>query len=317
MTQAKHRPLVLVQGGWLIEQLADWHDDFVLEPFDPSVRASGAVGVTANAEVLAWDGSDLPERALALLPRLKLVAGFGTGYGKLDLRHLRARGIALTNAAGANAHDVADHATALLLGLWHRLGEYDRAVREGAWRSTIPMRPSLRGRRAGIVGLGRIGQAIADRLVTHDLKVRWWGPRSKRNVPYERAEGLVALAEWADILIVASRGIEANRHQIDDEVLEALGREGVFINVSRGLLVDEDALVARLWTGRLGAAGLDVFEPEPAASDRWAGVPNTVLTPHAAGATREGLSALLGQLRENVRRFFAGEVLLSPVDDRV
>lgn len=310
---AMRKPAIAVQGQWLLERIADWTERYELRRFDP-----GGSSALADCEVLAWDGSPLATDDLDRLPALKLVAGFATGYGGVDVAGLRARGIALTNGSGVNAHDVADHAMALLLAFWHDIIPGDRQVRAGEWRGSLPLRRSLRGRHAGIVGLGRIGRAVADRLLAHQLDVRWWGPRDKPDTGFRRADSLTALAQWSDILIIASRAVEANRYQIDASVLDALGPDGLLINVSRGMLVDEASLRERLTDGRLAGAALDVFEEEPVAADKWVGVPDTVLTPHIGGATREGLADLLGQLRQNVDRWFDGRPLLSPVvDDQV
>lgn len=305
------RPVVLVWGSWLLDLIPDWEDVYRLVPCSTSGLPAEA-GVT---EVLVWDGSPLPTSVLDRLPGLRLIAGLATGYGGVSLPDLRARGIVLTNGAGANAHDVADHAIALLLSFWHGLALQDWRVRSGEWQGDGALRRSLRGRRIGIVGLGRIGTAVAERMAPHQVEIRWWGPRARPDATYPRAESLVDLADWADVLVVASRATEGNRRQIDEPVLDALGPAGILVNVSRGMLVDEAALLARLRSGRLGGAALDVFEQEPVDPVQWRDVPNTLLTPHVAGATCEGVHQLLAQLRANVDRHFAGEPLLTPVTD--
>jgi lactate dehydrogenase-like 2-hydroxyacid dehydrogenase len=269
-----------------------------------------------EVEVIA-SGDTVPDALVDALPALRLVACFSTGYTGIDLAHLRSRGIALTTAGGVNAHDVADHAVALFLALWHGIPAADRAVREGAWRESHAPRRSLRGKRAGVVGLGRIGSGIAQRLAAHEMDVRWWGPHDKPEAGFARASSLIGLAQWSDALIVASRAAPENRHQIDAAVLEALGPEGMLVNISRGFLVDEEALIAALRNETVGGAALDVFEDEPTPAGRWEGVPDVVLTPHIAGYTREAGVDMRRQQHENVRRYFAGEPLLTPVDDLV
>jgi lactate dehydrogenase-like 2-hydroxyacid dehydrogenase len=260
-------------------------------------------------------GDTVPNSLIDALPALRLVACFSTGYTGIDLAHLRARDVTLTTAGGVNAHDVADHALALLLSLWHGVPEADGRVRQGEWRSSLAPRRSLRHRHAGVVGLGRIGGEIAERLSALGMEVRWWGPHAKPGCAFERAGNLLELAGWSDVLVVASRAAPENRLQIDVPVLAALGPEGVLVNVSRGFLVDEEALVVALRSGALGGAALDVFEEEPLSPGRWSGVPRTVLTPHIAGFTREAGVDMRHQQRENVRRHFAGEPLLTPVHD--
>ena len=308
----KHGPILLF-GPLMASRRAQWEDEYetiVLESFDAPLPQD----VAKRVEVIV-SGDQLPNALVDALPSLKLVACFSTGYSGIDLGHLRARGVQLTTAAGVNAHDVADHALALLLALWHRVPELDHRVREGGWRSMADARPSLRGRRAGVIGLGRIGSAIADRLAAHEIGVSWWGPRPKPDAPYPRAASLLALAEQSDILIVASRADPENAGQVDAEVLRALGPEGILVNISRGFLVQEGALIEALQSGTLGGAALDVFEDEPPSPDKWRDVPDVVLTPHVAGFTREAGEDLPRQQRENVRRYFAGEPLLTPAGD--
>jgi lactate dehydrogenase-like 2-hydroxyacid dehydrogenase len=173
-------------------------------------------------------------------------------------------------------------------------------------------RHGLRGRKAGIVGLGHIGEAVARRLSAFDMKVAWWAPRLKE-ADYPRAESLMALARESDVLVVCARPDETNRHLINKAVIEAVGPQGLIVNVARGSLIDEGALIAALRSGSLGMAALDVFETEPTPASRWADVPRTVLTPHTAGATLDSIPAMVSLTLENLRRYFHGEPLATPV----
>jgi lactate dehydrogenase-like 2-hydroxyacid dehydrogenase len=196
-----------------------------------------------------------------------------------------------------------------------RIVDGDRAVTGGSWQlDDRLMTPSLRGQRLGIVGLGAIGEAVARRAEPFGLSIRWWGPRDKP-APWPRADSLLELARDSDILIVACRADETNRGLISRKIIEALGPDGLLINVARGQLVDEDALIAALKDGRLSQAALDVFETEPTDPDRWAGVPNVVLTPHTAGATTAAVQGMLMLLVQNLQAHFAGEPLKTPVPD--
>jgi lactate dehydrogenase-like 2-hydroxyacid dehydrogenase len=309
------RPGILFLSDFLIDRLGPLPVD--AEIFTAADVADGVTEVVSGAVEIVVSAGSLANSLVDALPRLKLVACFSTGYAGIDLRHLRARGIALTTGGGVNAHDVADHALALFLGLWHGIPAGDQLVRAGGWREGVRARPSLRGRRAGVVGLGRIGEAIATRLAAHGMEVRWWGPRAKPGVPFAQADSLVALAEWSDALFVASRALPENAGQIDASVLRALGPHGVIVNVSRGMLIDEDALIAALNDKTIGGAGLDVFGEEPPPASRWRNLSNVLLSPHLAGFTREGGEDLIGQLRENILRYFRGEPLLTPVEDIV
>jgi lactate dehydrogenase-like 2-hydroxyacid dehydrogenase len=275
----------------------------------PPVEASHTIGALVVA------GEFPVDRALAeSLPRLGLIACFTAGYDGVDLAWASERGLKVSHSPGVNHEDVADQAIGLMLAAWRGLIEGHAIVREGRWRPTEKrITPSLAGKHLGIVGLGAIGEATARRAETFGLKVAWWGPNQKPDVRWPRADSLAALAEASDILIVAARASEANRNLIDRAVIDALGPTGLLVNVARGQLVDEDALISALKDERLGMAALDVFAAEPTPADRWADVPNVVLSPHTGGATSAALPKMVALTRENLRRFFAGEALANAV----
>ncbi|HEY6924294.1 MAG TPA: NAD(P)-dependent oxidoreductase [Steroidobacteraceae bacterium] len=309
-------PTILVASRFLLSRREAWDDGWgILGPDD--IDAGLSAEAAARIEVIVSDGERLDRKLVEAIPNLKLVACFSTGYAGIDLQHLRSRRIAVTTAGGVNAHDVADHAMALLLAWWHRIPAADRNVRAGTWRDQLTPRPSLRGKRLGIVGLGRVGLQIARRAEALELTVTWWGPHEKPGTHYARAESPVTLAAVSDILIVAARATPANAGTINTEVMQALGPKGLLINVSRGFLVDEAALVGALRLGTIGGAALDVFAHEPTQAALWSRFENVVLSPHIAGYTEEAGIAMFGQLRENIRRHFAGAPLLSPVEDKV
>lgn len=251
---------------------------------------------------------------LAEMPRLGLIACVSVGYDGVDVPWCKAHGIAVTHSTGLNAADVADHAVGLVLAAWRGIVEGDQRLRGGHWSHAERMapRPGLRGRKAGVVGLGHIGEAVAARLKAFDMKVAWWAPRPKET-DYPRADSLMALARDSDVLIVCARPDDSNRHLINKPVIEAVGAQGLIVNVARGSLIDEDALIQALRAGTLGMAALDVFEQEPTPAARWADVPRTVLTPHTAGATLDSLPAMVSLTLENLRRYFHGEPLATPV----
>jgi hydroxypyruvate reductase len=270
-------------------------------------------GPGAETEVIVSGGEPLSAALLCRLPRLRLVACVTTGYELIETDWLKAHNVALTTAAGQNAHDVADLAVALALALWHRLPRFHAQVVGGLWRQAPYVRRSLRGARAGVVGFGWIGKAVAARLAAHEMDVAWWGPTEKPAAPYPRASSLLELARQSDLLVVAARSGAETEGLIDAAVFDALGPEGLLVNVARGTMIVEEDLQAALREGRLGGAGLDVFQDEPVDERLWRDVPNTILTPHIGGATAEGFEAMLWQVEENLRRYFAGEPLLSPV----
>lgn len=232
-------------------------------------------------------GSDKIEAAvLDHLPDLEHIQVSGAGMDGIPLEEVARRGITIENAGAIHAGEVADFAMGLMLAARRELLTADRWVRKGVWQER-PMRPSrsLSGAKIGIAGLGHIGMAIARRAEPFEAEVQWWGPRPKPGVSWRRHESLLELAKWADIMFVAVYAHAETRGVISRDVIEAVGRDGLIVNVSRGFVIDEAAMIAALKDGRLGQAALDVFETEPTPVERWRDVPNVVLAPHIAGAT--------------------------------
>lgn len=257
----------------------------------------------------------LDKHLIESLPNLQLIACFTSGYDRIDVDWCRARGLAVTHAPGVNHEDVADHALGLILAARRQIAAGDRALRAGDWTVDSKMiTPSLNGQRLGVVGLGNIGEAVARRAEALRMTVRWWGPRDKP-AAWPRAASLLELARDSDILVVACKADDGNIGLVSREVIEALGPAGLLVNVARGQLVDEAALIAALKDGRLGQAALDVFEEEPTDASRWADVPNTLLTPHTGGATTEAVQGMLMLLMQNLQAAFAGEPLKTPVPE--
>jgi lactate dehydrogenase-like 2-hydroxyacid dehydrogenase len=252
---------------------------------------------------------------LESLPRLGLIACMSVGYDGVDVAWCRGHGIEVTHATSLNAEDAAELALGLVIAGWREIVAGDRMIRDGQWSEShrLPMRPSVHGRRLGIVGLGAIGRASAVRAQACGLEIGWWEPWPKPDAPWPRHSSLLDLAAWSDILLVTASADAANRGMISREIIEAVGPQGMIVNVARGALVDEDALIAALQDGRLGRAALDVFQQEPTPTERWAGVPNTVLTPHAAGVTADAQARMASQTLENLRCFFGGRPVVSPV----
>ncbi len=252
---------------------------------------------------------------LKTLPALGLIACVSVGYDGIDVAWCRANGIEVTHARGLNAEDVADHAIGLMLSAWRNIPALDRIVREGRWKQEerIGSQPSLGGRTLGVVGLGHIGAAVARRAQALRLNVQWWVPRPNAEASWPRAESLLALAQASDILVVCARAEASNRGMVSAEVIEAVGPQGMIVNVGRGQLIDEDALIAALKGGKLWRAALDVFQQEPTPAERWADVPNAVLTTHSAGSSNEAVPLMVAQAIDNVQRFLKGDELASPV----
>lgn len=316
MTNAQTPPVVLISHEMLAPLQGALEPAYrVIHLWDHPDRAAFLAGPGRDVQAIVHAGEiKLTPDLLADMPRLGLIACVSVGYDGVDVPWCRAHGIAVSHSQGLNAEDVADHAVGAFLAAWRGIVQGDRMVREGRWTPAERMRPrpGLIGRKAGIVGLGHIGAAIARRVEPFGMTVSWWGPNDK-DTHWPKAQSLLALARDSDALFVACRGDAANHHLISAAVIEALGPRGCLVNVARGSVVDEDALIAALKDERLGMAALDVFETEPTPAGRWADVPNTVLTPHTAGGTLESIPKMVGQTLENLRLFFQGQPLLSPV----
>lgn len=272
--------------------------------------------VAADVQAIVTVGSKGVSNAmLEKLPALRAIICFGAGYDGVDVAFAKARGVAVTNCPNVNNEDVADVAIGLMLSAARRLSEGERIVREGRWTGLMAVPPvrRVRGRRLGIVGLGAIGLAVGSRAEPFGLEIAWTGPRPKPDAPYRFEPSLPQLATWADVLIVCAAATAENAKMIDAAVLSALGPEGLLVNVGRGSLVDEEALIAALKSGALGSAALDVFEAEPTPAARWADVPNITLSPHLAGGTLESLIESGALVIENLRCLFAGEPLKTPL----
>nr|WP_087574001.1 2-hydroxyacid dehydrogenase [Sphingomonas sp. CDS-1] len=305
------RPLILVAQPHLaplLDVLSSRYD--VMALWEESGRAR-----LAEAEILVTAGEfRLDPAMLDRMAALRLIACFTVGYDGVDLDWARARGVAVTHAGDANAADVADHALGLILAHRRQILMGDRQVRSGEWTAGAKMLTrSMTGARIGIVGMGSIGVALAERAEAMRMRIGWWGPREKPELRWPRAESLEALARDSDVMVVAAKATEQNRGMISAAICDALGSGGLLVNVARGQLVDEDALIAALREGRLGGAALDVFESEPTPAARWADVPNMVLTPHTGGATYEAVGRMRDMLLANLAAHFAGETLVSPV----
>ncbi|WP_338760440.1 2-hydroxyacid dehydrogenase [Massilia sp. METH4] len=282
----------------------------------PEGRAAFIGGVAPEVRAVATTGMAGIGAALAAqLPRLEIVAVNGIGVDAVDFDALRPRGIRVTNTPGVLTDDVADLAVALLLAAARRIPALDAYVRGGQWQAGVPVKPAraLRGKVAGIYGFGRIGQAVAARLAAFGMQTRYWQPNAKAGVAVPRAGSLVELARDSDYLVLCAPGGPATRNTVDAAVLDALGPEGTLVNIARGSLVDEPALVAALAEGRLGAAALDVFAEEPSVPAALAALPNVVLTPHVGSLTVETRHAMGQLVVDNLLAHFSGKPLLTPV----
>ncbi|HXZ49885.1 MAG TPA: 2-hydroxyacid dehydrogenase [Usitatibacter sp.] len=272
--------------------------------------ASVAGRVTAAATT-SFRGMDAA--TMAKLPNLKLISHFGVGVDSVDVAAATARGIKVTNTPDVLTDDVADLAMGLLIATVRRISAGDRYVRAGKWlQGPYPLTDTIQGRMLGIVGLGRIGRAVAKRAVAFNLKIAYQGPHQKADAPWPWFADPVALAKEVDFLVVACPGGEATQGLVSRAVIEALGPQGVLVNIARGSVVDEPALAAALVDGRLGGAGLDVFANEPRVPEALLALDNVVLQPHVGSATHPTRRAMGQLVVDNLAAFFAGKPLLTP-----
>ncbi|WP_431856995.1 2-hydroxyacid dehydrogenase [Azospirillum sp.] len=275
----------------------------LLAEVGPRVRAvvtGGATGVS-NAVMDAC-------------PNLGVVTINGVGTDAVDLNYAAGRGIRVTNTPGVLTEDVADLALGLIIAVSRRLIVGDRFVRAGQWpQAKMPLARKVTGKRLGIFGLGRIGRAIAERAAGFGMSIAYTNRSVCADVPYRCLDSLEELARESDILVVAASAGPENRNIVGRAVLDALGPDGILVNVARGSIVDEAELVAALVEGRLGAAGLDVFADEPNVPQALWSLDNVVLQPHVASATVETRTAMADLVLANLGAFFAGQPLPTPV----
>ncbi|GGK52422.1 2-hydroxyacid dehydrogenase [Salinarimonas ramus] len=251
------------------------------------------------------------------LPHLEIVASFGVGYDHVDAHAAARRGVVVTNTPDVLTEEVADLTLGLLLATVRRLPQAERYLREGRWKAqgSFPLSPTLRTRTIGILGYGRIGKAIARRLDAFGVTVVYHGRRRQEGVPHRHYDSLVEMARAVDTLICVAPGGAGTRHLVSTQVLEALGPDGVLINVGRGSVVDEAALIAALDKGTILTAGLDVFEDEPNVPAALLARDDVVLLPHVGSAsvhTREAMGALVV---DNLVSWFEGAGPLTPVEE--
>ncbi|MSP88150.1 MAG: 2-hydroxyacid dehydrogenase [Alphaproteobacteria bacterium] len=315
MTPKSDKNEIIAIGGLPDWMVAELRDDYVVHDLERATDRDAALRAAATSGAAVTGGNTgIDAATVAALPALKLVASFGVGYDRVDLKALSQRGIALTNTAGVVERCVADMALGLMLSLTRRIALADRLMRKGLWPTAeIGLTTRVTGRRVGILGLGRIGVQVAKRAVAFDMPVGYHNRKQRSDMPYQYFPSLVHLAEWADYLIVACPGGGNTHHLVDDEVIGALGPDGVLINIARGPIVDEKVLLRALQKGHLGGAGLDVFENEPAVPSAFLQLDNVVLTPHKAGSTRETWREAFELMRENVTAMFEGRALRTPV----
>jgi lactate dehydrogenase-like 2-hydroxyacid dehydrogenase len=251
-----------------------------------------------------------------LFPRLEIVSSFGVGYDHIDAATLAKRGIVVTHTPDVLTGEVADLALGLLIATVRQLPQVDRYLRAGKWlERPYPLTTTLRGRKIGILGLGRIGKAIARRLEACDLEIEYHGRKPQPDMAYRYHPTLLGLAKSCDVLMVVASGGAETKHIVNKDVLEALGPDGILINVGRGSVVDEAALVQALKDGQILSAGLDVFEDEPRVPAELIAMEHVVLLPHVGSASVHTRNAMGQLVVDNLVSWFAGKGAITPVPE--
>ena len=290
-------------------QEADYivHDHTHIKDPGALVKVTALVGTGAAV---------VDKKLLSMLPNVKLIAICGVGYDGVDVVTAKEKGIVVTHTPGVLTDDVADLALGLVLSIGRRIPQADKFVRNGDWVSdAFPMTHKVSGARLGIVGMGRIGRAIAKRAAAFDMRISYTGREAKADVPYTFYKTATALAAEVDYLVVAVPGGDNTKNLIGASVLQALGTKGYLINIARGSVVNQPVLVQALKDKAIAGAALDVFWDEPIVDPELRRLPNVVLTPHIASATAETRQAMAALTLDNLQAFYERRALPTPVPE--
>lgn len=281
------------------------NDATLFQRLAPEVRALAAGGE-----------SKVPAEFMDQLPKLELISVMGVGYDGVDVAAAKARGITVTHTPDVLNDEVADTALALMLATARQIPAADRHVRAGLWpQGAFPLARKMSGARLGLLGMGRIGQAIAKRALAFDMPVAYHTRTPRLELPYAYHPSAVSLAAASDFLVAITPGGAATRKLVNADVLAALGKDGIFINVARGSVADEAAVVDALQRGVIAGAGLDVFENEPQVPRALIDMPQVVLTPHIGSATVQTRNAMADLAVDNLKALFGGQPFKTPVPE--
>jgi lactate dehydrogenase-like 2-hydroxyacid dehydrogenase len=312
------KPNLLLIGTVTDVMMIRFTAEFTVHPLPAPDHLQGFLDTTGPSVVaVATNGHDgMPAKIMAGLPNLKIIASYGVGYDAIDADAAAARGIVVTHTPNVLNDEVANTAIMLWLAVSRNMVTNDAYVRAGRWATegSAPLSRSVQDRTVGILGLGRIGQAIADRLAMFNSTVVYHS-RSEKGVPYRYYSDLTEMAAASDVLICITPGGPATQGIVNKQVIEALGPNGILINVSRGSVVDEPELVRALQDGHLGGAGLDVFENEPQVPEALLTMDNVVLQPHIGSATVETRKAMGDLTCANLSQFLKDGKTLTPVPE--
>jgi D-3-phosphoglycerate dehydrogenase len=310
------RPEILMMGPMMQHVMDALDEAYVVHRiYEADDRDAFLADIGASVRAIATDGAlGVSADVMKRLPGLEIVSCYGVGTDAIDLVYARDNGVRVTNTPDVLNDDVANMAIALLLATSRRIVANDSHVRTGKWlKGNAPLARGIRGKPVGILGLGRIGKNIAGKLEAFGCEISYHGRSEQKDQPYRYFADLVEMAAHCDYVIVICPGGAATNGIVTQEVCEALGPDGTLINVARGSVVDQPALVNALVSGKLGGAGLDVFADEPNVPEELLGMDNVVLQPHAGSGTVETRRAMGDLVIDNLALHFAGEALKTPV----
>lgn len=311
------KPVLIVTHPQLLGTMADLADEFTMHPLWEAENPDQLISDIASdvRGIATTGGRGATAEFIDKFPNVEMIGSFGVGYDAIDVAHAKSRGLIVTNTPGVLVEGVAEMGLALMLATTRRIAEGDRYVRAGRWAAEgdMSLGRSLGGKRLGIVGLGDIGSRLAEMAAIFKMQISYYGPNNKPAYSYTYEPDLLKLAANSDYLMVCCKGGEDTRNLVNAEVIEAVGPEGMLINISRGTVVDEVALLSALQTGKLGFAGLDVFDKEPQVPDGFMSLDNVTMVPHIGSASVETREAMGALVAKNIRAYFAGDPVLTPV----
>lgn len=302
------KPVVIVRVPFPPESVALLEEDFEVhyapkvDQLDEAIKKYGA----ETRAVIANGTIGLSGGYIRALPKLEFIHTVGIGFENVDLDTARAKKVIVANNVGTNAFSVAEQAIALILAVYRGIVDGNRDVRKGLWEEVRQPRPLIFGKRVGIIGLGEVGLGVARRVEAFEATVGYHN-RKPRDVPYTYYGSALELAKNSDILVISCPGGPETRHMVNADVMEALGPSGIVINVGRGSVVDQDALVEALHKGTIAGAGLDVFQNEPNFTPALAGAPNLTVSPHIGGRSPEAAVFAREQIARNLKAHFFGK----------
>ncbi len=304
------KPEILIAALYTPEQLAHYEPEFTVHYAPTLPEAQAAIPkIGANVEGVVTIGSQtFTGEMMDGLPKLKILVVRGAGIEGVDLAAAKQRGIIVCNTPSTNYFSVAEHAMALMLSLGRRVPDDWAAIQRGEWQQQkkLPMRYLIFRKRLGILGLGAIGAGVAKRAAGFDVTVGYHNRNRRDDVPYTYYPSVLELAKNSDILMIAAPGGKETRHIVTAEVLDALGPKGYLINVGRGSIVDQEALIEALHAKRIAGAALDVVDGEPEMPPRLVNAPNVIITPHIAGGSVESRLAVIEAVTANLKAGLAG-----------